>query len=211
MSHGAQSAGGTIGHARAGTGSEDVAHGHGGSNAGSGADGGSGDPGARVAIRNHTVEKAFCLLTLALGLLVIVDSRRIGAGWADDGPQSGYFPFYIGLALVLSSVVLLASSFRGRASAAAEGGTAFATRDALLRIWGVLWPLVLFVALIAPLGIYVAAALFIAFFMWRHGDHGIVGSVVMPIVVPAIAFLMFERWFKVPLPKGPLEAILGLR
>ncbi|MCK7500079.1 MAG: hypothetical protein MZW92_64435 [Comamonadaceae bacterium] len=30
-------------------------------------------------------------------LVVIVDSRRIGAGWADDGPQAGYFPFYIGL------------------------------------------------------------------------------------------------------------------
>jgi hypothetical protein len=202
----AGTAGATGGPAGAGDAGEDAAP---GGSTGTGTAGGASGRD-RVVIRNHAVEKAFCLLTLALGLLVIVDSRRIGAGWADDGPQSGYFPFYIGLALVVSSAVLLGSSFRGRASAAAEGGAAFVTGEALVRIWGVLWPLVLFVALIAPLGIYVAAALFIAFFMWRHGDHGIVGGFITPIAVPAIAFLMFERWFKVPLPKGPLEAILGL-
>jgi putative tricarboxylic transport membrane protein len=29
-------------------------------------------------------------------VLVLVDSLRVGIGWADDGPRSGYFPFYIG-------------------------------------------------------------------------------------------------------------------
>jgi hypothetical protein len=30
------------------------------------------------------------------------------------------------------------------------------------------------------------------------------------IVVPVIIFIFFERWFLVPLPKGPLEDWLGL-
>jgi len=28
--------------------------------------------------------------------------------------------------------------------------------------------------------------------------------------VPLVLFLVFERWFLVPLPKGPLEAFLGI-
>jgi hypothetical protein len=27
--------------------------------------------------------------------------------------------------------------------------------------------------------------------------------------VPVLLFLVFERWFLVPLPKGPLEALFG--
>jgi hypothetical protein len=30
------------------------------------------------------------------------------------------------------------------------------------------------------------------------------------IGVPVLAFLMFEKWFLVPLPKGPIEELLGL-
>jgi putative tricarboxylic transport membrane protein len=29
------------------------------------------------------------------------------------------------------------------------------------------------------------------------------------LIVPVSMFLMFELWFMVPLPKGPLEALLG--
>jgi hypothetical protein len=30
------------------------------------------------------------------------------------------------------------------------------------------------------------------------------------VAVPVAFFLVFERWFLVPLPKGPLENLLGL-
>jgi hypothetical protein len=29
------------------------------------------------------------------------------------------------------------------------------------------------------------------------------------VVVPLVVFVVFERWFLVPLPKGPLEALFG--
>jgi hypothetical protein len=34
--------------------------------------------------------------------------------------------------------------------------------------------------------------------------------VPVSVAVNVVFFLMFEIWFKVPLPKGPLEAALGL-
>jgi hypothetical protein len=33
--------------------------------------------------------------------------------------------------------------------------------------------------------------------------------VALSVAVPVITFLIFEVWFLVPLPKGPLEAALG--
>jgi hypothetical protein len=32
----------------------------------------------------------------------------------------------------------------------------------------------------------------------------------MAVGVMAVIYLTFEKWFLVPLPKGPLEALLGL-
>ena len=54
------------------------------------------------------MEIAVALALFATGALVLIDSYRLGAGWADDGPQSGYFPFYIGLLLCISSIATLA-------------------------------------------------------------------------------------------------------
>jgi hypothetical protein len=31
----------------------------------------------------------------------------------------------------------------------------------------------------------------------------------VPVIVPLVVFVVFERWFLVPLPKGPLEALFG--
>ena len=62
---------------------------------------------------------AVAALLVAVALLVIADSLRVGIGWADDGPRSGYFPFYIGLLLLASSGSVLISTqlrWRGRRS-----------------------------------------------------------------------------------------------
>ena len=59
-------------------------------------------------------------------------------------------------------------------------------------------------------GIYVASTIFIAFFMLWLGKYSWAKSVGVALGVSVVFFLLFEVWFKVPLPKGPLEAALGL-
>ena len=59
------------------------------------------DAGGSVGTR--WPELGMALLLLAAAVLVIVDSMRVGIGWADDGPRSGYFPFYIGIGLLCAS------------------------------------------------------------------------------------------------------------
>ena len=158
--------------------------------------------GPPVATRGP--ELAVALLLAAIALLVIVDSLRVGAGWADDGPRAGYFPFYIGLALLGASVWIAASQLR-----AWHAVKVFATRTEARQVLTVLWPMVAYVALVKFIGIYVASAVLIGFFMVRHGDHRHGTTAAVAIGVPLVFFAVFERWFLVPLPKGPLEALLG--
>jgi hypothetical protein len=60
------------------------------------------------------------------------------------------------------------------------------------------------------LGIYLSSIVLILYFMRRHGKFGWVGSVATSLIVMAVIFAVFERWFMVPLPKGPVEALFGL-
>jgi hypothetical protein len=150
-------------------------------------------------------ELVVALLLAAVAAVVIADSLRVGAGWSDDGPRAGYFPFYIGLALGGASLWIVAAQLR-----AWRAVQVFATREEAGRVLSVLWPMAIYVVAIRLLGIYVASALLIAYFMSRHGTHRIVVRAAVAIGVPLVFFVVFERWFVVPLPKGPLEALLGL-
>jgi hypothetical protein len=140
-----------------------------------------------------------------LAVLVITDSLRIGIGWSDEGPRSGYFPFYIGLALLASSAWIGAKQLLNWSK-----NDGFAERGQLALVWAIFWPMVVYVGLVAALGIYVASVILIGFFMIRHGKHKVVTAAAVAVGVPLGAYLIFERWFLVQLPKGPLEALVGL-
>jgi len=141
---------------------------------------------------------------MAIGLLVITDSIRVGTGWGEDGPRSGYFPFYIGLALMLSSAWTFITQLRRW-----NKHEVFAERAQLKSVWAILWPMTVYVALITVLGIYVPSALLIAYFMLRHGKHHAALTAAVALGVPLLFFGVFELWFRVLLPKGPIEALLG--
>ena len=163
----------------------------------------SEDGGSDIGIR--WPELGVALLLLAAGVLVVVDSIRVGIGWADDGPRSGYFPFYIGIGLLAASSWIALQQLLNWSRE-----EEFAERQQLASVWAILWPMVIYVGLVAGLGIYIASALLIGYFMRRHGKHGVLYSAAVSLGVPLVCYLTFERWFLVSLPKGPIEALLGL-
>ena len=143
---------------------------------------------------------------VVIAALVILDSIRVGIGWADDGPRAGYFPFYIGLLLLgASAVTLVGQLMRWRAE-----DPVFAERTQIASVVAVLIPSCIYGAAIPFLGIYVASLFLIAYFMRRYGKYGWLPIAAVSIGVPLVFFLVFERWFLVLLPKGPLEALFGL-
>ncbi len=154
----------------------------------------------------RAMEIGVAAVVLLFGAVVVFDSYRVGARWGDDGPQAGYFPFYVGLLICFSSAAVFAAALRN-ATLAAES---FVSREGLKMILTVLVPTVVYVALIASLGFYLASTLYIAYFMWHLGKYSWVKIVPVAVGVSVVFFLIFEIWFAVPLPKGPLEAALGL-
>ena len=158
-----------------------------------------------TAIGSRWPELAVAAVLMLIAVGVIADSLRVGIGWADDGPRSGYFPFYIGLLLLAASTTIFVSQLlRWR-----RADPAFAERAQVMQVLAVFWPMVVYVALIFPLGIYLASLVLIAYFMRRYGKYRWPVTGAISIGVPLLFFLVFERWFLVALHKGPIERWLG--
>lgn len=152
-----------------------------------------------------TVEIVVASVLAAFGAVVMWDSARIGAGWAADGPAAGYFPFYIGLLIVLGSLVNLARAAKNRRAHAGP----IARRAQFRSVVAMLIPAIVFVGLIELVGLYLAAALYIATLMRWLGGYRWPTIAAVSLSVPVAAFVTFEIWFLVALPKGPIEEMLG--
>ena len=155
------------------------------------------------AASTRTLEIITAVFFLVVGSIVMWDSSRAGAGWGADGPQSGYFPFYIGLLMNIASAVNLALAIK---SSKAES---FVSRVEVKLVMAIFLPCMVYVAVMQWLGLYVASLVFIAIFMRWQGKFSWFKSVLTSAIVVVVLFVMFEIWFKVPLIKGPLEAAMG--
>jgi hypothetical protein len=162
--------------------------------------------GGKPALRMRAAEIAVAAAFFAIGAVVMIDSVRLGARWAEDGPQPGYFPFYLGLLICIASLANMVFALR----IPAQRNGIFVERGQLKLVLSVLIPSAIFVALVGWLGIYVAGALFVAFFMRWLGKYPWWRVAAVAIGNSVVFFVIFEMWFLVPLPKGPLEALLGL-
>ena len=61
--------------------------------------------------------------------------------------------------------------------------------------------------LVKLLGLYVASAIYIAFFMIWLGRYSWWKGITVGVVINALLFAMFEVWFKVPLFKGEFDPL----
>lgn len=152
----------------------------------------------------RTVDVAVGLLFMLTACVVMGDSWRIGARWV-GGPQAGYFPFYIGLIMFIAS---LGTVILGLLNKKPNLNT-FVEKSQLWSVLRVLIPAAIFVGLIPYIGLYVSGALFIIIFMMWIGKYSIVKAVPIAVGVPLFLFFLFEQWFLIPLPKGPVENFLG--
>jgi len=151
------------------------------------------------------VDALTAAVVFILGVVMMTDNYRIGAGWGSGGPQPGYFPFHIGAILCIAAVFVFAKALFGKQ----RNHVVFVTWDRFRLVLVVLLPTIVYVFAIQLVGIYVASAVFIAGFMRLLGKTSWWKTVVVSVGVSVVLFWMFEIWFMVPLPKGPLEALFG--
>ena len=151
----------------------------------------------------RAADLATAAVLMALGGLVIFDAARLGHDWGSDGPKSGFFPFWLALAMVVTCALIVVQALRLRTH------KPFVNRAQLRPVLSVLLPAAAMVAVMEVAGLYMAAAIYIGFYMRWVGRHAWLAIAALALGIPIATFVIFERWFLVPMPKGPLEAWLG--
>lgn len=165
----------------------------------------AGDSPPGGGLSYSAIDAITAVVIFAIGVVMMVDNYRIGSSWAVDGPESGYFPFHIGLILCIAGLAVLLKSLLGKQ----RDRTVFVSWARFRLVLMVLLPTVLYVLAIQFLGIYLASVFFIAAFMRILGKISWLKTVLISVCVNLLLFWMFEIQFMVPLPKGPFEALFG--
>ena len=149
------------------------------------------------------MRKADIIVALGLmvvGLLAIADSIRLGFGWGMSGPKAGFFPFYMGLGIVICTffIVLRAIKIYKKEGTGKllipEGGTT--------PILWVLIPAVGVVLLTELLGLHLATVLYLAFYMGVVGRIHWGKVILLSLLVPLVIYILFDKIFLIPLPEG---------
>ena len=161
----------------------------------------SAQAGARIVV----IDLVVAMLVFMIGAAVGYESYRLGSSWGSDGPQAGYFPFYIGLLICVCGAVVFAQSLVKLKT----DRRIFVTAGRFKQVLVILIPSTAYVLAVQLIGIYVPSALFIGLFMKLVGKYHWLRSTVVGLAVSVSAFVLFEIWFKIPLPKGPLERLIG--
>ncbi|HSF47462.1 MAG TPA: tripartite tricarboxylate transporter TctB family protein [Burkholderiales bacterium] len=144
------------------------------------------------------IEAIVALLILLFGATIVFDSVSIGYRWAEDGPQAGYFPFYIGVIICIAAAITLYQALFG----SLRSKEIFVEWGQLKDVLSVLIPAAIYVFGIQVIGIYIASAIYIALFMMLLGKYSLIKGLATGIGVAAVFFTLFEIWFKLPLYKG---------
>ena len=158
-----------------------------------------------VGPAQRPVEMGVAVVIAVFALVVIAGSVQVGIGWGAEGPKAGFFPFYVGLVILGSSIINFGAVMSER-----RNDLLFAEWGQLGKVMSMLVPTAIYVALVPWIGIYVASMLLIAVFMRWLGRYGWGMIAAIAVGVPVVTFIIFEKWFLVPLPKGLIEELLGL-
>ena len=153
------------------------------------------------------LELGFAALVFAIGALGVLGAMELRFGWAADGPQAGFFPFRVGLILMVASALVALQAWRARDRLRQ---VQLADRAGLGRVAWFGLPIIGMVAIAQLLGLYVAMALYLIVVIRFGGRRPWATCLGVGLGVALVTFIVFENWFQVPLLKGPLEILLGL-
>jgi hypothetical protein len=137
---------------------------------------------------------------MVIGLLVIGDAIRLGFGWGMSGPEAGFFPFYMGLGVVICTFFIVLRAIRLYRK---EGsGKPLIKAGGLPQILRVLLPAIGMVLLTELIGLHLSTVLYLIFYMGVIGKTPWLKTVAISILVPLVVFILFDKIFLIPLPEG---------
>ncbi len=152
---------------------------------------------------------AICtLILMAIGAIACYEGVRYGVfGWGAAGPLPGMYPFLLGLGIMVGSLMILGQLFlRSRRG---EPNAPFIRPGGLKPVLSVGIPATLMVFLTEFIGLYLAAGLYLAVYMRWIGRYRWITVLAVSILLPFAGYVVFEKWFLIPLPEGSLTSRFG--
>jgi hypothetical protein len=127
--------------------------------------------------------------------------------WARIGPRAGFFPFAIGIIIVVLSLIIIIGTLKRR-SAQKEGQTQTAEETGVTSYSKVAYYAVgigLFGVLITSVGSEITSFVFLLFMLKFVEKQSWTRSVVVALVSITVSYLLFVRALSVQLPAGILH------
>ena len=139
------------------------------------------------------------LFWMAAAILICVGSFRLSVGNLTQ-PGPGFFSFMAGAVLALLSIILFLQSRKGGLE---EKGKAFwlNPQGARQMVWMV-FALLIYILAMNHAGFLLSTVLFLGFLFRGIGRQGWVTSVSMTVLSSSVAYLVFQYWLDVQLPRG---------
>lgn len=147
------------------------------------------------------------LIILGIGILVMYDSIRLGFGWGMSGPLAGFFPFILSLIVNIGCLIVIAQAIARKG--VSSSNKPFIPKGAIKPVLNVIIPAALMVILTKYIGLYIAAGLYLAVYMRWIGRHRWSTVISLSIIVPLSTYILFDKLFLVPMPRGILGDIIG--
>ena len=140
------------------------------------------------------------LFLMLLGFVVLADSIRLGFQWGMSGPEPGFFPFYMGLGIIICTFFVVRKALKRHTK---DGpGKRLIVVGGLNQILWVLLPATGMVLLTELIGLHLATVFYLAFSMGVVGRMRWVTVLTVSILVPLAVFIVFDKFFLIPLPEG---------
>jgi len=135
------------------------------------------------------------------------DSIRLGCGWGMSGPRAGFFPFIMSLLVIIGCLIVIAQAIARKGVSSST--KPFIPKGAIKPVLNVIVPAILMVILTEYIGLYIAACLYMAVYMKWIGRHRWSTVILLSIIVPLSTFILFDKLFLVPMPRGILGDMIG--
>ena len=151
-----------------------------------------------------TADILVAITLLCLGLIVGLDSFRLGSGWGMEGPKAGFFPFVMAVIAVLGCLVIIRQAMKGTSSV--KGGKPFVPAGGMKPVLTVFIPACGMILLTEVVGLYVAAMIYLAAYIKIVGGYKWRTVLLISIPIPLIFYWVFEKIFLIPMPVGMFGA-----
>jgi putative tricarboxylic transport membrane protein len=151
-------------------------------------------------MRTKNADIITALIIMLFGVIVAADSLRIGIGWTADGPLGGFFPFVMAALVIGGTGMVIRDAIRGKSGA--KGNKPFVEPGGMKPIMIVVIPACLMILFTEVVGLYVAAMIYLVGYIRWAGDHSWRTSLLVGILVPLVSYVVFEKFFLIPMPMG---------